>query len=107
MKKQELIQQLAKEEKLSKRKSQKLLEAVFDIISKKLMKDEKVKISGFGTFLVVKRKGRIIMNPQTKNKMKISDFYIPHFRPGEPLKQKIREAMEIKEEKQYNKSKLN
>lgn len=99
MKKRELIKQVAKEEKISERKSARLVEAVFDIIAKVLMKEEKVKISGFGTFLVVKRKGRKIRDPQTRKNIKISDYYIPHFRAGEPLKAKIREAMEIKEEK--------
>jgi len=98
MKKNELIKQLSEEEKISERKAKNLFEAVFDIISKALIKGEKVKISGFGTFLVTKRKGRKIANPQTKKKMKISDYYIPHFRAGEPLKQKVREGMEAKKE---------
>ena len=96
MKKKELIKQLAKEEKISERKAQTLTEAVFDIIALALTKGEKVKISGFGTFLVRKRKGRTIRNPKTHKKMKISDYWIPHFRAGKPLKEKVREGIEIK-----------
>jgi len=96
MKKRELIKQIAKEEKISERKSARLLEAVFDIMTKTLMKEEKVKVSGFGTFLTVKRKGRLIRDPQTHKIIKISDYYIPHFRAGEPLKAKVREAMSLK-----------
>lgn len=98
MRKKELINQLAQEEKLSERKAQILVEAVFDIITQKLVKGEKVKISGFGTFLVNKRKGRTIRNPKTNKRMEISDFWIPHFRAGEPLKEKVREGMRTKEE---------
>lgn len=93
MRKKELIAQLAKEEKLSERKAQALIEAVFDIIAQALARGEKVKISGFGTFVVRRRKGRVIRNPKTGKKMKISDYLIPHFCPGEPLKQRVREAL--------------
>lgn len=97
MRKKELISQLAQEEKISERKAQILVEAVFDIIEQKLIKGEKVKISGFGTFLVNKRKGRTIRNPKTNKKMKINDYWIPHFRAGEPLKRKVREGIKAKE----------
>jgi len=96
MKKQELIKQLAREEKISERKASSLLYAVFDIISEALANQEKVKISGFGTFLTVKRKGRKIRNPRTHKIIEIGDYYIPHFRAGEPLKQKVREMIKEK-----------
>ena len=97
MKKKELIQQLAEEENLSERKAQELIEAVFDIITQALIKGEKVKISGFGTFVVTKRKGKTIRNPKTKKRMRIKDYWIPHFRAGEPLKQKVREGAQLRE----------
>ncbi len=99
MRKKELIQRLAEEEKLSERKAQALIEAVFDIITQALIKGEKVKISGFGTFLVRKRKGRTIRNPQTGKRMKISDYFTPHFRAGEPLKQKTKEGAQLREKR--------
>ena len=100
MRKKELIAQLAKEEKLSERKAQALIEAVFDIIAQALARGEKVKISGFGTFLVRKRKGRVIRNPQTKKRMRIKDYWSPHFRAGEPLKQRVKEGAQLREEGQ-------
>ncbi len=100
MRKKELIAQLAKEEKLSERKAQALVEAVFDIIAQALARGEKVKISGFGTFLVRKRKGRVIRNPQTKKRMRIKDYWSPHFRAGEPLKQRVKEGAQLREEGQ-------
>ena len=96
MKKNELVKQLAQEEELSERKAHSLVEAVFDILGKALMHGEKIKVSGFGTFLVVKRKGRKIRDPRTHKIAKINDYVIPHFRAGEPLKARVREAMQEK-----------
>ena len=92
MRKIDLIRQLAKEEKISERKATSLVYAIFDILGSALAQGEKIKVSGFGTFLVVKRKGRKIRNPRTHKITKINDYVIPHFRAGEPLKQKVREV---------------
>jgi nucleoid DNA-binding protein len=98
MLKKDLVKQLAQEEELSERKAHTLVEAVFDILTKALMHGEKIKISGFGTFLVVKRKGRKIRDPRSHKIIKINDYVIPHFRAGEPLKAKVREAMAEKKD---------
>lgn len=93
MRKIDLIRQLAREEKISERKATSLVYAIFDILGSALARGEKIKISGFGTFVVVKRKGRKICNPRTHKIIKINDYVIPHFRAGEPLKQKVRETI--------------
>jgi len=99
MRKIDLIRQLAREEKISERKATTLVYAVFDILGSALARGEKIKVSGFGTFLVVKRRGRKIRDPRSHKIIKINDYVIPHFRAGEPLKVKVREAFVEKNKK--------
>jgi integration host factor subunit alpha len=66
-----------------------IVNEVFDIIKETVKKGEPVKISGFGTFIVRKRKGRIGHNPKTGEKVKIEPLKILKLRPSITLKKKI------------------
>lgn len=62
MKKSELFEIIAKKAHLTKKAAKEAVEAVFDEVSRLLKKGEKVTISSFGTFKVVKvkdKKGRM------------------------------------------------
>ena len=86
MNKQELIEAIAKETGLSKADSKRSLEAFTGIVLKQLKKGEQVRLIGFGTFSVRKRKKRQGINPQTGAKITIKARKVPHFAPGSELK---------------------
>ncbi|MCX6646174.1 MAG: HU family DNA-binding protein [bacterium] len=86
MNKQELIEALAKETGLSKADSKRSLEAFTDIVQKQLKKGGQVRLIGFGTFSVRKRKARKGINPQTGAQIQIKARKVPHFAPGSELK---------------------
>jgi DNA-binding protein HU-beta len=69
--------------------SQRVVEAVFDNITKTLARGEDVAISGFGTFRVAKRAAREGRNPKTGEKIQIPASVKPKFRAGKALKEAV------------------
>lgn len=70
----------------SKKEASELVEMVFDTLKDVLQNGEKVKISGFGNFLVRGKNERIGRNPQTGEQIKISARRVLTFRPSQVLK---------------------
>ena len=70
----------------SKREAAELVEIVFETLKDTLAKSEKVKISGFGNFVVREKKARMGRNPQTKKPIEISARTVLTFKPSQVLK---------------------
>lgn len=70
----------------SKKEASELVEMVFDSLKSVLCKGEKVKISGFGNFVVREKKSRIGRNPQTGDQITISARRVLTFSPSQVLK---------------------
>lgn len=70
----------------SKKEASELVEMVFDLLKENIQRGEKVKISGFGNFLVRGKKERVGRNPQTGDQIKISARRVLTFRPSQVLK---------------------
>ncbi len=71
MNKSELVDNIAKKSSLSKKDSEKGLNAFLDTVRGALKKGDKVSLVGFGTFQVMKRKATTGVNPKTKEKLQI------------------------------------
>jgi DNA-binding protein HU-beta len=90
MTKAELIEQMAKDAKISKAAAGKALDSFVDGVKKALKaKDGKVTLVGFGTFSKVRRKAREGRNPQTGAKIKIKARNAVTFKPGKALKNAV------------------
>jgi len=89
MNKAQLIEAMAKETGLSKADSKRALECLLDIIHKQLKKGSEVRLVGFGTFAVKKRKARQGINPRTGEPIKIKARNVPRFSPGAELKKAL------------------
>lgn len=90
MTKAELIEQLAKDAKISKTAAGKALDSFVDGVKKALKKkDGKVTLVGFGTFSKVRRKARKGINPLTGEKINIKARNAVKFTPGKALKDAI------------------
>ncbi len=70
----------------SKKEASELVELVFDSLKETLHKGEKVKISGFGNFVVRGKNERNGRNPRTGEQMKISARRVITFKPSQVLK---------------------
>ncbi|MBU3931197.1 MAG: integration host factor subunit alpha [Proteobacteria bacterium] len=72
MTKIDIIQDVYEKLGFSKKDSARIVESVFDIIKDNLTSGEKIKISGFGNFVVKEKKSRRGRNPQTGDEIAIS-----------------------------------
>ena len=70
----------------SKKEAAEIVEAVFDTMKDVLAEGEKIKISGFGNFVVRAKKQRIGRNPQTGAPIPISARRVLTFKPSQVLK---------------------
>jgi DNA-binding protein HU-beta len=89
MNKQELIATVAETAGLSKADAAKAVEGVFDTITTTLKKGGDVRLVGFGTFSVTKRKASVGRNPRTKEPMQIKASSQPKFKAGKGLKDAV------------------
>ena len=89
MNKQELIATVADTSGLAKGDAIKAVEAVFDAISASLKKGDEVRLVGFGTFSVSKRKASTGRNPRTGEPMTIKASTQPKFKAGKGLKDAV------------------
>ena len=71
--------------------SENLIDEYFSLIISNLIKENKLKISNFGTFVVREKKSRIGRNPKTKEEKKISQRKVILFRPSKEFKLFINE----------------
>ncbi len=89
MNKQELIGSVADASGLAKGDASKAVEAIFDTISNALKKGDEVRLVGFGTFSVSKRKASTGRNPRTGEPMTIKASTQPKFKAGKGLKDSV------------------
>ncbi len=89
MNKQELIATVATVSGLAKGDATRAVEAVFDTISTQLKKGDEVRLVGFGTFAVTKRKASTGRNPRTGEPMTIKASSQPKFKAGKVLKDSL------------------
>ncbi|MDH7637895.1 HU family DNA-binding protein [Sphingomonas oryzagri] len=89
MNKQELIGAVAESAGLTRADASKAVESVFDSISATLKKGDEVRLVGFGTFSVSKRKASIGRNPRTGEPMSIAASSQPKFKAGKGLKDAV------------------
>jgi integration host factor subunit alpha len=70
----------------SKKEAVQVVETMFDLMKRTLKRGEKIKISGFGNFVVRKKRARRGRNPQTGDDIEISARKILTFKPSQVLK---------------------
>lgn len=91
MNKNELIAAAAGKTGMSKKDTEKLLNAVLESVTETLAGGDKVSLVGFGTFEVKSRNARMGRNPKTKEEIKIPASKAPVFKAGKALKDAVAE----------------
>jgi DNA-binding protein HU-beta len=89
MNKVELISKVAKETKLTNRDATEAIEATIENIMKALQRGDEVRLVGFGTFTVSRRKASEGRNPRTGETIKIPESKNPKFRAGKNFKKAV------------------
>lgn len=86
MTKADIVEKVYQKIGFSKKEASELVELVFTSLKDVLTKGDKVKISGFGNFVVREKNERVGRNPQTGEQIKISARRVLTFRPSQVLK---------------------
>ena len=86
MNKTELIAAAAERSGMTKKDTEKVLNAVLDTITAALVAGDKVQVSGFGIFEVKVREARMGRNPHTGEAMEIAASRVPAFKASKTMK---------------------
>jgi DNA-binding protein HU-beta len=90
MTKAELIASIAKDAKITKAAAEKALNSFTGNVTKALKKGDKLTLTGFGTFMVARRKARSGRNPRTGKEIKIPATKVAKFKPGNKLRDTVK-----------------
>ncbi len=89
MNKAELVTAVAEKTGLSKKDSEKAINAAFDTVTETLVAGDKVQLVGFGAFEVKERNARVGRNPKTKEEIQIPASRVAVFKVGKALKDAV------------------
>lgn len=89
MNKNELVSQVAEKAGLTKRDSERALNAFMQAVEEALSRGDRVSLVGFGTFEVRERKARVGRNPQTGQSIRIPAARVPTFKAGKSLRDTV------------------
>jgi len=93
MTKSELIQRLAESNPhLYQRDVERIVTTIFDEITEALANGDRVELRGFGAFSVKERGARVGRNPRTGESVSVTAKYIPYFKTGKQLREKLNTA---------------
>ena len=90
MNREELIAEISKSAKVTKKAAAEVLTATIDTIQTTVKKGDKVTLVGFGTFESRKRAARTGRNPQTGKEIKIAAKTVPAFSAGKKFKELVK-----------------
>ncbi|GIS85761.1 MAG: integration host factor subunit beta [Woeseia sp.] len=89
--KKDLIEIIAKEQdQLPYRDIELSVKTIIKSMVKSLRKGERIEIRGFGSFSLRYRKPRVGRNPKSGQSVSIEERYVPHFKPGKNLKERVK-----------------
>jgi integration host factor subunit alpha len=89
MTKGDIVERIYEKVGFSKKEANDIVEAIFEIIKARLEQGEKVKISGFGNFVVNQKRPRKGRNPQTGDEIIISGRRVLTFKGSQVLKKSM------------------
>ena len=89
MTKADIVEKIHQKIGFSKKESAEIVESVFSVLKSTLETGEKIKIAGFGNFVVKQKADRRGRNPQTGDTIVINARRILTFKPSQVLKSAI------------------
>ena len=100
MTKSELIERIATvQTQLSARDLELAVKMMLDHMAKALAAGERIEIRGFGSFSLHYRAPRLGRNPKTGEEVELAGKYVPHFKPGKELRERVNLSMQREQEK--------
>ncbi len=87
--KAELADMLFEQVGLNKREAKDMVECFFEEIRLALERGDCVKLSGFGNFQLREKPQRPGRNPKTGQSVTLDGKFVPHFKPGKELRDRV------------------
>lgn len=90
MTKSELIEKITERQtQLPAKDVESAVKLILDYLSSALSSGERVEIRGFGSFSLHYRGPRLGRNPKTGESVKLAGKYVPHFKPGKEMRDRV------------------
>ena len=94
MTKSELIERIAlNQTQLSAKDIELAVKAILSYMSEVLSEGGRIEIRGFGSFSLHYREPRVGRNPKTGDKVELEGKYVPHFKPGKELRERVNSGL--------------
>jgi integration host factor subunit beta len=95
MTKSELIERIAGvQHQLSAKDVELAVKMMLDQMAEALAVGDRIEIRGFGSFSLHFRPPRLGRNPKTGEKVELAGKFVPHFKPGKELKDRVNLGLE-------------
>jgi integration host factor subunit beta len=90
MTKSELIAKLAKHyPRLTPKDVEVVVKTILDAMIASLVNGRRIELRGFGSFTINHRPPRIGRNPKTGEKVPVPEKFVPHFKAGRELRERV------------------
>ena len=70
------------------------VKVLVDTMTRALARGQRIEIRGFGSFDLNHRPARIGRNPKTGEKVEVPEKYVPHFKPGKELRERVDNSLQ-------------
>jgi len=88
--KSDMIEMLATEQpQLAYRDVELAVKGLLERMSEALERGERIEVRGFGSFSLHHRPARVGRNPKTGESVTVPDKYVPHFKPGKEMRERV------------------
>jgi len=95
MTKSELIERLAaRQTQLSLKDVELVVKSLLEHMAQSLAQGERIEIRGFGSFSLHYRAPRVGRNPKTGQSVDLDGKYVPHFKPGKELRDRVNDSLQ-------------
>jgi len=94
MTKSELIERMTdSQEQLSVKDVELAVKSMLEHMSQVLASGERIEVRGFGSFSLHYREPRMGRNPKTGEVVELKGKYVPHFKPGKEMRDRVNESI--------------
>lgn len=94
MTKSELIERISeRQDQLSSKDVELAVKLILEYMSEMLASGDRIEVRGFGSFSLHYREPRVGRNPKTGDPVELEGKYVPHFKPGKEMRDRVNESI--------------
>jgi integration host factor subunit beta len=96
MTKSELIERISNhQDQLSPKDVEMAVKMIIESMTQRLASNDRIEVRGFGSFCLHYRAPRIGRNPKTGASVELVGKYVPYFKPGKELRDRVNESLNV------------